>query len=106
LDLREGEFLVARRIREALDLLREIPQVPPVRLVDYRHREALVRGGCEANVVVSLNDDLLSLVVDGRVEGGEFLQRREDRLDEERQEGDLVFLAVRVPVQVIPQVDD
>src|SRR5438128_3987271 len=81
LDLCEGEFLVARRIREPLDFLREIPKVLPVRLVDYRHREALVRGGCDANVVVSLNDDLLALVVDGGVEGGEVLEVHVDRVD-------------------------
>src|SRR5881628_81937 len=83
LDVLQGEFLVPRRGREPVDFFREVPEAFLVGLVDNGDREALVRGRRDADVVVSLDDDLPSLVVDGGVQGREFYQRREDGLGED-----------------------
>src|SRR2546428_563026 len=93
LDLLEGEFLVPCGSGKPLEFLREVPQALFVGVVDDRDREALVRGGRDSNVVVSLDHDLSSLVVDGRIPGREFHEGREDCLYEEGQEGELYSLA-------------
>src|SRR6266568_1196783 len=93
LDVREGELLVPRCRREAVDLPREVPQVPLVRVVDHGDGQALVRRGGDPDVIVPLDDDLPSLVVDGRVQGRELRERRDDGLDEEREERQLDPLA-------------
>src|SRR5437899_2920691 len=105
LDVLEGEFLVPRGRSQPLDFFREVPQALLVGLVDDRDREAFVRGGRDSDVVVSLDHDLSSLVVDGGVQVRELHERREDRFDEKGQEGQLDSLAVRGRFQVIAQVD-
>src|SRR5437870_5006315 len=106
LDVLQGELLVPRRGPEPIDFLREVPEAFLVGLVDDGDRKALVRGGRDADVVVSLDDDLPSLVVDGGVQGREFHQRREDGLDEEREEGEFDSLALRGGFQMVAQVDE
>src|SRR2546422_8343359 len=106
LDVLQREFLVAGRRGETIDFLREVPEALLVGLMDDGHREALVRGRRDADVVVSLDDDLPSLVVDGGVQGREFYQRREDGLDEEREEGEFDSLALRGGLQMVAQVDE
>src|SRR5213594_1158286 len=106
LDVLQGEFLVPRRGREPVDFFREVPEAFLVGLVDNGDREALVRGRRDADVVVSLDDDLPSLVVDGGVQGREFYQRREDGLGEEREEGEFDSLALRGGFQMVAQVNE
>src|SRR6266568_1292545 len=103
LDVRQGELLVARRAREAVDLPREVPEVPLVRVVDHGDRQALVRRGGDPDVVVPPDDDLPPFVVDGRVQGRELRERCDDGFDEEREERQLDPLAVRRLLEVVPQ---
>src|SRR5712692_922774 len=106
LDVLQGEFLVARCRGEPINFFREVPEPFLVGLVHNGDREALVRGRRDADVVVSFDDDLRSLVVDGGVQRREFHQRREDGFDEEREERELDPLALRGGFQMVAQVDE
>src|SRR5256886_196933 len=102
----ECQAFFARGRRQSLEFLREAPQVFLVRVMDDRDRQAFVRRGRDPDVVVFLQHNLAVFVIDGRVQGREFLQRPEDRLDEEREEGELQPLSLRGLLQMVPQVDE
>ena len=60
-----------------------------VGVVDHRHDQARRRGDGDADVVVVVQHDLAGGLVERGVDERHFLERRDDRLHEERQIGEL-----------------
>ena len=66
-----------------------VGQVLAVGVADHRHDQAGRRGHGDADVVAVVQHDLAGLLVERGVDDRHFLQRRDHRLDEERQVGQL-----------------
>ena len=102
LHLIERQLPLARPDGERLDLLGEFKQALAVHLANHRDEQAGVRVHSQADVIILLDDNLACCLVEARVENRMLLQRRLDRLQRERREGQarapgfevrLVFLA-------------
>ena len=96
-------FFVARQRREVLDLGGELEDRAAIRVLHHGHHQALLGVGGEADVVLAAQDVRVVRVVDERVDDGELLQRRDERLDDERQEGELDAALGRVGLGLLAQ---